>query len=300
MAFLEGERKAMENLKNDLTRRIKMLEYSLKQERLFLLIRLKKGDSPVVLEEKDAALDEKTQTRKKNMSNDLLQFTKGFGQNRSREILKSYLKEADALLATSLPSKSKPSPEMKRLDQTRQMIQSSTFLNTQDGPDSPKTNPLIGSVDLNYKIAKRTDTTSSNDSTDSTEISSERSKTIKPDKVDPADLTIGAIGNLSPLKTDLFSLELEGLEPSSPPNERVTAAPSSPDLSPRRETVPQTWNPQAPLRNHYGPVRSVCFHPTDLSLFTASEDRNVCLWRVTPSIRPTEQYLLLNLERICL
>ena len=33
MAFLEGERKGQENLKRDLIRRIKMLEFALKQER---------------------------------------------------------------------------------------------------------------------------------------------------------------------------------------------------------------------------------------------------------------------------
>lgn len=34
ISFLHGERKGQENLKADLIRRIKMLEYSLKQERL--------------------------------------------------------------------------------------------------------------------------------------------------------------------------------------------------------------------------------------------------------------------------
>ena len=34
IAFLQGERRAQENLKNDLVRRIKMLEFALKQERL--------------------------------------------------------------------------------------------------------------------------------------------------------------------------------------------------------------------------------------------------------------------------
>ena len=34
IAFLQGERKGQENLKNGLVRRIKMLEYALKQERL--------------------------------------------------------------------------------------------------------------------------------------------------------------------------------------------------------------------------------------------------------------------------
>ena len=33
IAFLQGERKGQENLKQDLVRRIKMLEFALKQER---------------------------------------------------------------------------------------------------------------------------------------------------------------------------------------------------------------------------------------------------------------------------
>jgi len=33
IAFLQGERKGQENLKRDLVRRIKMLEFALKQER---------------------------------------------------------------------------------------------------------------------------------------------------------------------------------------------------------------------------------------------------------------------------
>ena len=49
MAFLEGERKAMENLKNDLVRRIKMLEYSLKQERFNLvLIQIEARGIPII------------------------------------------------------------------------------------------------------------------------------------------------------------------------------------------------------------------------------------------------------------
>jgi Striatin family len=36
IAFLQGERKGQENVKSDLVRRIKMLEYALKQERYVL------------------------------------------------------------------------------------------------------------------------------------------------------------------------------------------------------------------------------------------------------------------------
>ncbi|XP_015919059.1 striatin-3 isoform X2 [Parasteatoda tepidariorum] len=45
IAFLQGERKGQENLKNDLIRRIKMLEYALKQERV-KLHKLKYGTDP--------------------------------------------------------------------------------------------------------------------------------------------------------------------------------------------------------------------------------------------------------------
>jgi striatin 1/3/4 len=45
IAFLQGERKGQENLKNDLVRRIKMLEYALKQERA-KYAKLKYGNDP--------------------------------------------------------------------------------------------------------------------------------------------------------------------------------------------------------------------------------------------------------------
>ena len=45
IAFLQGERKGQENLKNDLVRRIKMLEYALKQERA-KYNKLKYGSDP--------------------------------------------------------------------------------------------------------------------------------------------------------------------------------------------------------------------------------------------------------------
>lgn len=65
IAFLQGERKGQENLKNDLVRRIKMLEYALKQERakfhkLKYGTELQQGDmkSPVIDESSDSQLDQ--------------------------------------------------------------------------------------------------------------------------------------------------------------------------------------------------------------------------------------------------
>ncbi|XP_056647847.1 striatin-3 isoform X1 [Diorhabda sublineata] len=64
IAFLQGERKGQENLKNDLVRRIKMLEYALKQERakfhkLKYGTELQQGDMkpPVIDETNESQLD---------------------------------------------------------------------------------------------------------------------------------------------------------------------------------------------------------------------------------------------------
>ena len=208
-------------------------------------------------------------------------------------MLISYLKEADALLASTSSTKPKLSSEFKLKDGGKQIIPSSTYLPNKEGPESPKLEPSGGDVIAsNVKIAKRTNTTASNDSTDSTD-SIDRYKTIKPD--------IGMNGNLSPLRNDLLNLEIESSEPGSPPNEKSDPAPLSPDLSsPRNVANQQMWVPQPPLRNHYDAVRAVCFHPRDLSLFTGSEDHTISLWRVSPTLSANDQYEYFKLEMIYL
>jgi hypothetical protein len=109
LAFLEGERKAMDNLKQDLVRRIKMLEYSLRQERL------KKSDS----DEQQQIVPQTPVLGPPRMTQEAgLMLRKGFGHNRSRELLKSYLKEADILLSTT------------QQNNTKKVIPSSTFYPT--------------------------------------------------------------------------------------------------------------------------------------------------------------------------
>ncbi|KAJ3296021.1 hypothetical protein HK104_002052 [Borealophlyctis nickersoniae] len=139
VSFLEGERRGVENLKTDLLRRVKMLEYALRQERtkfLNLQQQLKEGNSsgsegaigqqpppnpantsqtaPIsILTMPDAALS--ASVNYGTLGGSLLNFSKGFGHMRSREILKkwvlvhesdqseltSYLREVGYLIATS-------------------------------------------------------------------------------------------------------------------------------------------------------------------------------------------------------
>uniref|UniRef100_A0A7E4W249 Striatin domain-containing protein n=1 Tax=Panagrellus redivivus TaxID=6233 RepID=A0A7E4W249_PANRE len=93
ISFLQGERKGQENLKRDLVRRIKMLEYSLKQERVKLHRLTHNGDDPEPVEEEekpefsevisDVPLDVDAYTN----SNELPSW------KRARQQLKQYLEE---------------------------------------------------------------------------------------------------------------------------------------------------------------------------------------------------------------
>lgn len=89
IAFLQGERKGQENLKNDLVRRIKMLEYALKQERakfhkLKYGTELNQGDMkpPVFDEHKDDAVDGEAV-----LNNSTVTWRQG------RQLLRQYLQE---------------------------------------------------------------------------------------------------------------------------------------------------------------------------------------------------------------
>lgn len=91
IAFLQGERKGQENLKNDLVRRIKMLEYALKQERakfhkLKYGVDLQQGDmKPPVLDETGADSQMDTDTSNTSISNATWR--------ERRQLLRKYLQE---------------------------------------------------------------------------------------------------------------------------------------------------------------------------------------------------------------
>lgn len=100
IAFLEGERKGQENLKRDLIRRIKMLEYALRQERARFHKHKYGTDLVLELRSKDNSNDEMKQT----INNDLQQQQQQQGGNNNnmnstttlrhgRQLLRQYLQE---------------------------------------------------------------------------------------------------------------------------------------------------------------------------------------------------------------
>ncbi|TPX57969.1 hypothetical protein PhCBS80983_g03447 [Powellomyces hirtus] len=131
VAFLEGERRGTENLKTDLMRRVKMLEFALRQERskFTKLQSEKQSSSPLPGEQAQSTGAPNAQTVGTHTSTEapmhtlpdavlaapssygtlnlsagsgtLLNYSKGYGHVRSKEILKNYLREMGFLLTSS-------------------------------------------------------------------------------------------------------------------------------------------------------------------------------------------------------
>ncbi|XP_013780584.1 striatin-3-like [Limulus polyphemus] len=91
IAFLQGERKGQENLKNDLIRRIKMLEYALKQERI-KFHKLKYGTEPNFTNSKSALLDEITRDEQVDGEAPLTS-NSNVSWKHGRQLLRQYLQE---------------------------------------------------------------------------------------------------------------------------------------------------------------------------------------------------------------
>ncbi|TKR70876.1 hypothetical protein L596_022843 [Steinernema carpocapsae] len=92
ISFLNGERKGQENLKNDLVRRIKMLEYSLKQERAKNFRLTHNGQDPDPIEgEEDEANDVRNLPLDIDAYSDRAEGVDGWKQG--RQLLKKYLEE---------------------------------------------------------------------------------------------------------------------------------------------------------------------------------------------------------------
>lgn len=101
IALLQGERKGQDNLKNDLVRRIKMLEYCLKQERI-KFHRLKFGTDPPGMETTDADQVDNQDNEAdnplaglvlSNNNNNLDDSTAGLNWKHGRQLLRQYLQE---------------------------------------------------------------------------------------------------------------------------------------------------------------------------------------------------------------
>uniref|UniRef100_A0A9J7XK47 Striatin n=1 Tax=Cyprinus carpio carpio TaxID=630221 RepID=A0A9J7XK47_CYPCA len=331
IAFLQGERKGQENLKKDLVRRIKMLEYALKQERakhhkLKYGTELNQGDMKPPSYDSDEGNENEALPEPPNSQ---LSWKQG------RQLLRQYLQEVgytDTILDVKsqrvkallgLAGDSGERPGDKRTEpmvngtepaSKAEMTDSATvleafkfiekaaaeFSDEDDDEDSEGQNKSI--VDLSTmsddldtdEVLKGFDfLANSEDMEGSSEApsSGERADWVEALTFPPSSGKSFIMGTDEALESELGLGELAGLTVAN------EAESLSYDITNNKDALRKTWNPKFTLRNHFDSIRGLAFHPIEPVLITASEDHTLKMWNLQKTA-PAKKCAALDVEPI--
>uniref|UniRef100_A0A671MPF1 Striatin-3-like n=1 Tax=Sinocyclocheilus anshuiensis TaxID=1608454 RepID=A0A671MPF1_9TELE len=301
IAFLQGERKGQENLKNDLVRRIKMLEYALKQERA-KYHKLKYGTELNQGEVKMPSfeLDTKDTEVLAIPQNSQLTWKQG------RQLLRQYLQEVGytdtildvrsqrvrSLLGLS-SSEQNGSVETKNLEQILNGGESPAKRKGQDMkryrfpwivfrdapidrpgtginlPDDPDTEEALKEFDFLVNAEDGEGAGEARSSGDGTEWG----KIVLAKIID---------------KIDFIIINHRGFYGCSIPLQFKKS---------NKDAFRKTWNPKYTLRSHFDGVRALAFHPVEPVLVTVSEDHTLKLWNLQKTV-PAKKSASFDVEPI--
>uniref|UniRef100_A0A8C2ZBX2 Striatin n=1 Tax=Cyclopterus lumpus TaxID=8103 RepID=A0A8C2ZBX2_CYCLU len=318
IAFLQGERRGQENLKNDLVRRIKMLEYVLKQERAKYHktkygTELNQGEIIPPSYDSDEGNDSEAPSPP-NSSHQL-------SWKQGRQLLRQYLQEVGytdtildvksqrvrALLGLTGDSGEKP-PERR----AEPMVNGTE-------PSSPK-DDVVGGYEMrppppSLMVRKKHSSTPSSttsdlsDDPDTEEALKGFDFLASPDELDgspesrsgedsgeweamtflPSNGKSFILGRVDEAVSNELGLgELAGLTVANEADSLITN---------NTDALRKTWNPKFTLRSHFDSVRGLAFHPVEPVLVTASEDHTLKLWNLQKTA-PAKKCAALDVEPI--
>uniref|UniRef100_A0AAQ5YYE9 Striatin N-terminal domain-containing protein n=1 Tax=Amphiprion ocellaris TaxID=80972 RepID=A0AAQ5YYE9_AMPOC len=334
IAFLQGERRGQENLKKDLVRRIKMLEYALKQERakyhkLKYGTELNQGDINPPSYNSDDGADRELPSPPS--SSHQLSWKQG------RQLLRQYLQEVGytdtildvksqrvrALLGLTGDSGDKPSDGRTELmvnGTEPSSLKDSGVPNLRDPVwmnlcfHKLKTVFLLTVLLFSTQMVKKKQlsTPSStmsdlSDDPDTEEALKDFDFLASPEELDgsPESSREWEAATFLPLAGKSFIL---GRVDEAVSNElglgelaRLTVTNEADnlayDITNNKDALRKTWNPKFTLRSHFDSVRSLAFHPVEPVLVTASEDQTLKLWNLQ-KMAPAKKCAALDVEPI--
>uniref|UniRef100_A0A673FYB6 Striatin n=1 Tax=Sinocyclocheilus rhinocerous TaxID=307959 RepID=A0A673FYB6_9TELE len=320
IAFLQGERKGQENLKKDLVRRIKMLEYALKQERsvnthtfqsFTVWISQVCGVALRYLQEvgyTDTILDVKSQRVKALLG---LAGDSGErpGDKRTEPMVNGT--EPASLKDTEMTESTTVLEAFKFIEKA-----AAEFSDEDDDEDSEGQNKTI--VDLSTMVRRKVSPSPSSSSADMSDdldteevlkdfdflansedmegpseapSSGERADWVEALTFPPSSGKSFIMGTDEALESELGLGELAGLTVAN------EAESLSYDITNNKDALRKTWNPKFTLRNHFDSIRGLAFHPVEPVLITASEDHTLKLWNLQKTA-PTKKCTALDVEPI--
>uniref|UniRef100_A0A3B4AJJ7 Striatin-3 n=1 Tax=Periophthalmus magnuspinnatus TaxID=409849 RepID=A0A3B4AJJ7_9GOBI len=311
IAFLQGERKGQENLKSDLVRRIKMLEFALKQERA-KYHKLKYGTELNQGEVKSPSFD--ADTRDSDVStvppNSQLTWKQG------RQLLRQYLQEVgytDTILdvrtqrvrsllglSGSEPNgavENKNLPLINGTDRRKDkrspgdVLETFNFLENAEDSDEEEDEEGEGEAG-NESLATEEDAdteealkefdflvTEDGEGAGEARSSGDGTEWAEPLAFPSSGGKSFLLGGEAVLESVLGLGDLADLTVTNDEPDYGYDLQSSQESSFRK-----TWNPKYTLRSHFDGVRALAFHPTDPALLSVSEDHTMKLWNLTKTV----------------
>ncbi|XP_017153042.1 striatin-3 isoform X4 [Drosophila miranda] len=305
IAMLLGERKCLESLKSDLTRRIKMLEYALRQERA-KFYRLKYGTDPPQLNEfkptnEDSGLTGDVATDSEVPYSSVSNTT----WRQGRQMLRQYLAEI-GYTDNIIDVRSNRVRSILGLNNNAEHDGSGGGLGTGGENISPNINgnesnkrasdtevqqasdgiiiDTEAAVMANFEFLGPTEMSDDDEISDDLEMVAtdsddtdvklaKRAKSGKDMLTEEVDGSLG-LGELAQLTVNN---ESDGVYDS---NAKDGTGGSTGGAGYRK-----TWNAKYTLRSHFDGVRSLIFHPEEPVLITASEDHTLKLWNLQKTVQ---------------
>ncbi|XP_036158741.1 striatin-4 isoform X3 [Myotis myotis] len=316
VAFLQGERKGQENLKTDLVRRIKMLEYALKQERA-KYHKLKFGTDPNQGEKKPELSEQVSNgpVESVTLENSPLVWKEGrqlLRQNAAgkdgKERLGGSVLEQIPFLQNCEDEDSDEDDELDSVQHKKQRVKlpaKALVPEIEDEDEEDDSEDAINEFDF---LGSGEDGEGSPDPRRCAgegahhELESRRVKLqgILADLRDvdglPPKVTGPPPGTPQPrphegsfgFSSDVFIMDtIGGGEVSLGDLADLTVTNDndlSCDLSDSKDAFKKTWNPKFTLRSHYDGIRSLAFHHSQSALLTASEDGTLKLWNLQKAV----------------
>uniref|UniRef100_A0A8C2AQ70 Striatin, calmodulin binding protein 3 n=1 Tax=Cyprinus carpio TaxID=7962 RepID=A0A8C2AQ70_CYPCA len=306
IAFLQGERKGQENLKNDLVRRIKMLEYALKQERakyhkLKYGTELNQGEMKMPSFESDtevSAIPQNSQLTWKQGRQLLRQYLQEVGYTDT--ILDVRSQRVRSLLGLS-GSEQNGSVETKNLEQILNGGESPAKRKGQD----MKRNPEVLETFNFLENADDSDEEEDDEGDIMEDVPDRSNKRLASDLPDDPDTE-------EALKEFDFLVNAEDGEGAGEARSsgdgtewgkctfifmHLADTFIQSDLQSNKDAFRKTWNPKYTLRSHFDGVRALAFHPVEPVLVTVSEDHTLKLWNLQKTV-PAKKSASFDVEPI--
>ncbi|KAI8875402.1 WD40 repeat-like protein [Backusella circina FSU 941] len=293
VALLEGERRGVESIKLTLMKRVKMLEYALRQERKRHSATITKEepiDSPNIPSspKSTSITNNKNNNKQEPISDSRI-------KDKSRQLLKSCLQEINYL--TSFPSKlpltnalnntannNRPSstrrvpppPPPPNNNNSPVLSQRSKSLSSSGVKSSPPKDEMevpanVDEVAMinNIKDNDETTSSSSHDNNDALSMQIQEKFHLSEDKV----MKFFKHANKGPNKLQEDRLLAGDFDPNQ-------IGEIDRQQQQQQQLQPKIWKPRVTIKGHLDSVRSVCFHPDEMIAASGSDDGTVKIWNL--------------------